>query len=195
MACILLPRLLVQGCCPSLRLWPSAHPVAAMVYSRPLVAALFGTPTPRFHSILPPSSQIGQAGPPVDAPKISFSTTSVTGSEYNDLATLTVQLSAAATVPVTVDYAAVAGSATASDYVLAPGTLTFAIGETSKVGSVGIGCRGTGERAPCCRRRGTQVKEGPNTERVLFFAAQQLVLCCPTAMHDVHYGAAFVPST
>mgnify|MGYP001808111458 CR=1 FL=1 len=74
--------------------------------------------------------------PPPPAPSVGFATgsTSLSVQESAGTAVLTVQLSAAAAGPVTVAYAATAGTATSSDYTLASSTLTFAAGETSKVG-------------------------------------------------------------
>ena len=68
--------------------------------------------------------------------------------------TLKVQLAAEALNPVTVAYAAVSGTATASDYQLQPGTLRFERAEKSKVGqtawsgtpAVGTDSRGWGWR-------------------------------------------------
>ena len=55
------------------------------------------------------------------------------GNAGTTAATFTVTLSAAATFPVTVNYATANGTATAgSDYTAASGTLTFAPGQTSK---------------------------------------------------------------
>ena len=64
--------------------------------------------------------------------------TSLSVQESAGTATLTVQLSTAAAEPVTVVYGATDGTATISDYTLAPGTLTFAIGETRTVGAWGV---------------------------------------------------------
>ena len=58
-------------------------------------------------------------------------------SEDVKTATLTVELSAAATEQVTVAYAATTWAATSDDYALPAGTLTLATGEKSKVGAWG----------------------------------------------------------
>ena len=67
--------------------------------------------------------------PPVT---VGFATTSSAGGESVSPAALLVTLSASQSTPVTVHYAATSGTATGGgvDYTLAPGTLTFASGET-----------------------------------------------------------------
>ena len=67
-----------------------------------------------------------------DAPTIDFNLTSSSGAESVSSASLTVDLSAASSQDVTVDYA-VTGTATGSgtDYTLANGTLTISAGSTS----------------------------------------------------------------
>ena len=66
------------------------------------------------------------------APVVDFNTTSSSGAESSSSADLTVDLSAASSQDVTVDYA-VTGTATGSgtDYTLADGTLTISAGSTS----------------------------------------------------------------
>ena len=64
--------------------------------------------------------------------------TSLSVWEYVGNATLTVQLSAVATAPVTVTYATADGDATSDDYTMAFGTLAFAVGDISKVGAWGV---------------------------------------------------------
>ena len=77
---------------------------------------------------------------PPQVPSVGFApgATSLRVQESSGTVTLTVQLSAAASFPVTVAYAATDGTATTSDYTLAAGTLWIAAGETSKVGAWGI---------------------------------------------------------
>ncbi len=67
-----------------------------------------------------------------DAPAVDFNVTSSSGAESESSAGLTVDLSAASSQDVTVDYA-VTGTATGSgtDYTLANGTLTISAGSTS----------------------------------------------------------------
>jgi PKD repeat protein len=66
-------------------------------------------------------------------PAVGISSGSQSVDESVGTASITVTLSATALVTVEVDYAAGGGTATpGSDYTLAPGTLTFAPGETSK---------------------------------------------------------------
>jgi hypothetical protein len=66
-------------------------------------------------------------------PAVGINSASQSVSERAGTASLTVTLSVTALVTVEVDYAADGGTATAgSDYTLAPGTLTFAPGESSK---------------------------------------------------------------
>ncbi|GIS26035.1 MAG: hypothetical protein CM15mP127_04080 [Gammaproteobacteria bacterium] len=67
-----------------------------------------------------------------DAPTIDFNTTTSSGAESVSSAALTVDLSAASSQNVTVNYA-VTGTATGSgtDYTLANGTLTISAGATS----------------------------------------------------------------
>ena len=61
-----------------------------------------------------------------------FAGATANGPEALTPAPIIVSLSAAATAPVSVDYAVTGGTATAgTDYQLAPGTLTFAAGEAS----------------------------------------------------------------
>jgi hypothetical protein len=72
-----------------------------------------------------------------DQPRISIN--SVTVNETDGIATLTVTLSQAGNLPVTVDFATVAVTATADvDYVTTSGTLTFAVGELTKTITVSI---------------------------------------------------------
>ena len=72
------------------------------------------------------------------APEVDFNTTSSSGAESSSSAALTVDLSAASSNDITVDYA-VTGTATGSgtDYTLANGTLTISAGSTS--GTITIG--------------------------------------------------------
>ena len=67
-----------------------------------------------------------------DPPEVDFNTTSSSGAESSSSAALTVDLSAASSNDITVDYS-VTGSATGSgtDYTLADGTLTMSAGSTS----------------------------------------------------------------
>ena len=67
-----------------------------------------------------------------DAPVVDFNATSSSGAESASSAALTVDLSAASSQDVTVDYA-VTGTATGSgtDYTLANGTLTISAGSTT----------------------------------------------------------------
>jgi hypothetical protein len=76
----------------------------------------------------------------VVVPSISISNTSVTeGNTANVTATFTVQLSAATTRTVTVNWATSAGTATADvDYVSANGTVTFPAGTTTQTISVTV---------------------------------------------------------
>ncbi|WP_322816600.1 beta strand repeat-containing protein, partial [Chloroflexus sp.] len=75
-----------------------------------------------------------------DPPALRFATGDVVVNENAGLVTLTVTLSRAATVPVSVDYATITGgtaqpgdgSAPTHDYVPVSGTLNFAVGETSR---------------------------------------------------------------
>jgi aryl-phospho-beta-D-glucosidase BglC (GH1 family)/cellulase/cellobiase CelA1 len=78
--------------------------------------------------------------PPSVLPTLSIGDASITeGNSGTSLLAFTVQLSQAATGPVTVHYATADGTATAgSDYTAGSGTLTFAAGETSKTISVPI---------------------------------------------------------
>ena len=73
-----------------------------------------------------------------NAPGVDFNTTSSSGAESTSSTALTVDLSAASSKNVTVDYA-VTGTATGSgtDYTLANGTLTISAGATS--GTITIG--------------------------------------------------------
>lgn len=74
-----------------------------------------------------------------DVPPPQLSVSDVSVNEANGTATFTISLTGTSTSPVTVDYATANGSATASsDYTAASGTLTFAVGETSKTVSVAI---------------------------------------------------------
>jgi Ca2+-binding RTX toxin-like protein len=78
--------------------------------------------------------------PPASLPKLSLSGGSLDeGDEGQSNATVTVQLSAASSLPVTVNYASADGTATAgSDYQAVNGTLNFAPGETRKTINVPI---------------------------------------------------------
>ncbi|MBN1673980.1 MAG: lamin tail domain-containing protein [Kiritimatiellae bacterium] len=68
-----------------------------------------------------------------NVPSVGFDSTSGSGSESTASVNLGVSLSKAWTNPVTVNYAATGGSASAgSDFTLSAGTLTFAPGQTSK---------------------------------------------------------------
>ena len=72
-------------------------------------------------------------------PTVSFSARSVTAIESDGTKSVTVTLSRAAAVPVSVRYATSNGTALAgSDYTTTSGTLNFAIGETSKTFSIPI---------------------------------------------------------
>jgi len=85
---------------------------------------------------------IGGTTPPPPPPTPSLSITDVSVTEGNSGTTsalFTVNLSAAASGPVTVKYATANGTATAgSDYTAASGTLTFAAGERSKTINVAV---------------------------------------------------------
>jgi hypothetical protein len=78
--------------------------------------------------------------PPPPTPSLSISDVSVTeGNSGATSALFTVNLSAAASGPVTVKYATANGTAAAgSDYTAASGTLTFAAGERSKTINVAV---------------------------------------------------------
>jgi len=65
------------------------------------------------------------------APTVAFTSTSSSGLESVNSKNLAVNLSAAATKTITVNYA-VTGTATGADYTLANGTLSFAVGDLSK---------------------------------------------------------------
>lgn len=68
------------------------------------------------------------------APQVGFALTTSSGTESGTLVSLQVVLSAASGKTVTVDHAATGGTATAIlDYVAAPGTVTFAPGDLSKL--------------------------------------------------------------
>ena len=73
-----------------------------------------------------------------DAPEVDFNATSSSGAESSSSKALTVDLSAATSQDVTVDYA-VTGTATGSgtDYTLANGTLTISAGSTSGIITIG----------------------------------------------------------
>jgi len=72
-------------------------------------------------------------------PTVSFSASNVTVNEADGTKSVTVTLSRAATVPVSVRYATSNGTAiSGSDYTASSGTLNFAIGETSKTFSIPI---------------------------------------------------------
>ncbi len=72
-------------------------------------------------------------------PHAKFSAPTYNVDEDAGTATITVNLDAATTVPVSVDYATSNGSASAgTDYTAASGTLNFAAGETSKTFAVAI---------------------------------------------------------
>ena len=81
----------------------------------------------------------GSVGPAPALPSVTFSADAYSVVESAGTATVTVQLSAAATTPVTVDYATSAGTATAGDdYTQTSGTLTFAPGSTSQTFTVPV---------------------------------------------------------
>src|SRR6185436_12429652 len=73
-------------------------------------------------------------------PSVTFASASSSGSESSTTANLAVSLSAASTLPITVNYAATGGTATGGgiDYTLASGTLTFNPGDTSKSVAIAI---------------------------------------------------------
>ena len=66
------------------------------------------------------------------APTVGFTSTSSTGNESVATAPLYVTLSSAQASTVTVNYAVTGGTASAADYGIVAGTLTFAAGETAK---------------------------------------------------------------
>lgn len=69
----------------------------------------------------------------VTQPTVDFSVNAYSGTESAGAITVTVNLSAAATVSVTVDYATSDGTATAgTDYTAASGTVTFAAGDITE---------------------------------------------------------------
>ena len=70
--------------------------------------------------------------------RVGFAAAGSAVAESSGTATITVELERSAPGTVTVDYAVTGGSAGGADRVLAPGTLTFAPGETSKTISVDI---------------------------------------------------------
>ncbi len=76
----------------------------------------------------------------VAVPAVAFSQETSQGSEATTPANLTVTLSAPSARSITVDYAVNGGTATSEgeDYTLAPGTLIFNPGETSKIISIAI---------------------------------------------------------
>ena len=72
-------------------------------------------------------------------PEVTFSQAATSAGEAAGSVTMTVQLSKAYNLPVTVQYATANGTAAAgSDYTATSGTLTFAAGETSKTFPVSI---------------------------------------------------------
>ncbi|GGK70049.1 cell wall-binding repeat-containing protein [Ornithinimicrobium pekingense] len=76
---------------------------------------------------------VGRVGAAPAPPTVSLTAATSSVAESAGSATVGVQLSAAATVPVTVDYATSAGTATAgADYTQTSGTLTFAPGTTAQ---------------------------------------------------------------
>ncbi len=73
------------------------------------------------------------------ASQVRFSRTAISISESTSQATITVSLSPASSVPVSVEFATLDGSATAgSDFTPTSGQLTFAPGQTTKSFTVGI---------------------------------------------------------
>jgi chitinase len=101
---------------------PVAAPTSVEVNDQPVIV----------DSPLPPS--------PVVLPKLSVSDASVVeGNSGSQTATFTVSLDKAATGSVTVAYATANGTAlSGSDYTAKSGTLTFALGETSKSVTVAV---------------------------------------------------------
>ncbi|MBX3011388.1 MAG: Ig-like domain-containing protein [Caldilineaceae bacterium] len=92
-------------------------------------SAILGTPTTATLTIVDNDS----------VPTVAFSSATSTVNEAAGNATITVNLSAASSVPVSVTYATSNGTAMAgSDYTATSGTLTFAPGETSKTFTVAI---------------------------------------------------------
>ncbi|HYG77223.1 MAG TPA: Calx-beta domain-containing protein [Planctomycetota bacterium] len=76
--------------------------------------------------------------PPPVTPEVRFKNTASSESEASSPASLVVELSAATTQSVSVNYAVSGGTAGGADYTLASGTLTFAAGETQKTISLAI---------------------------------------------------------
>ena len=93
------------------------------------LAAFVGAAAGTVHFILDVSGYFAPAPP---LPTVAFVSAASSGGEATTLANLAVGLSAASSEAVTVQYAAVGGSATGGgvDYTLASGTLTFDPGET-----------------------------------------------------------------
>ena len=76
---------------------------------------------------------------PPALPSVGFSAATSSALENSGTATIAATLSAPATTNVTVNYAVTGGTATAgTDYTLAPGTLTFAPGETVKTFTIAL---------------------------------------------------------
>jgi hypothetical protein len=97
----------------------------------------YETPTGTVTYMVVPNTPLD---PPTPSPSLTISDTSVTeGNSGTTDAVFTVTLSAAQTVPVTVDYTTTPGTASSSsDFAAATGTLTFQPGETTKTIAVAV---------------------------------------------------------